>query len=347
MAPSYRVLVLSSYIYDAADANPYAKMGRRNRWFRGFVTALTRAGSGLREIDVSFVQTPREEAELAALTAGLSPPQAHLVICPGTDSALRVARHLKHLPMIYFGAHPENNGMEILLQPNVTGVRLNLPLLWTLENFRLLKALVPRLRRLYFPLNTRSAFGFDNVRQCYRAHAAEGSGFWIPGRSGWIGYRSLAFMAQMENVDYFEGPYQSAQELAVGLDASADEDAIYVGFNDSVLDDAATAELLSFVKRKRALLCWVNNPGIVEHAGLADFSSDFEAVGRVVGSLALRILKGGELPSAIPLQADPGQRLLLNLRVAREHNLEPTRDTVSRFDEVVPAVKERAVVLVN
>jgi ABC-type uncharacterized transport system substrate-binding protein len=335
---AFKVLVLSSYIYDTADANPYAKMGRRNRWFRGFVKALVKAGSGLREIDVQFQRTPTDDGELANLTATLRPSGTDLVICPGTDSAMRVARYLKDVAMIYFGAHPENNGAELLLQPNVTGVRLNLPLIWSLENFNLLKAMVPRLKRIYFPLNVRSAFGFDNVRQCYRSHWASSEDFWIPGRSSWVGYRSLHFMAQANGIEYFEGPYRSAAELASGLGASTCEDSIYVGFNDSVLDDEATSELLRFVERTRSLLCWVNNPGIIEHIGLADFSSDFESVGRAVGEVALRILKGGENPRDIPLRADPGQRLLLNLKTAATHGLVIGHEIRSRFDELVPAV---------
>jgi ABC-type uncharacterized transport system substrate-binding protein len=336
--PPYKVLVLSSYIYDEANANPYAKMGRRNGWFKGFVKSLVLRGSGLREFDVRFQATPADDGELTALTAALGPDNTHVVICPGTDSALRVARFLKHVPMIYFGAHPESNGMELLLQPNVTGVRLNLPLIWSLENFGLLKAAVPNLKRVYFPLNTRSAFGFDNVRQAYRSHRAEGGDFWIPGASPWTGYRSLHLMASALGIEYFEGPYESAQALAEGLEHSIPEDSIYVGFNDSVLDDQATAQLLRFVERKRALLCWVNNPGIIEHLGFADFSSDFEAVGRSVGALALRIARDGESPKDIPLQPDPGQRLLLNLRTAALHGLAVPGDVVSKFDEIVPAV---------
>lgn len=335
-APAYKILVLSSYIYDGTDPSPYAKMGRRNRWFRGFVTSLVSAGSGLREFDVQFRRTPADDDELAALTARLGPHDAHLVICPGTDSAMRVARHMKHIPLVYFGAHPENNGTELLLQPNVTGVRLNLPLIWSAENFGLLKALVPRLKRVYFPLNVRSAFGFDNVRQCYRAHRAGSSQFWIPGDSPWVGYRSLYFLARLSGVEYFEGPYASVRELASGLAETCCEDSIYVGFNDSVLDDDATGELLSFIDRTGSLLCWVNNPGIIEHTGLADFSSDFEAVGRSVGHVVMRIVKGGEPPSSIPLQPDPGQRLLVNLRTAARHGLEIDERLMARFDEAVP-----------
>lgn len=338
-AGKHKILVLSSYIYDSADANPYAKMGRRNKWFNGFVKSLVAAGSGLREFDVRFQKTPGDDAELASLLAGLGPTDTDLVICSGTDSALRVAHYLKHIPLVYFGAHPENNGTELLLQPNVTGIRLNLPLIWSLENFALLTALVPDLKRVYFPLNVRSAFGFENVRQVYRAHRAESSEFWIPGASPWIGYRSLHFMAQINGVQYLEGPYASAAELVAGLAASTTTDSIYVGFNDSVLDGDATGELLSFVERTGALLCWVNNPGIIEQVGLADFSSDFEAVGRTIGDVVLRIVKGGEAPSAIPLRPDPGQRLLLNLNTAAKHGLSIDRATASRFHEVVSVAR--------
>ncbi|MFL6654096.1 MAG: hypothetical protein ACJ8KA_04830, partial [Sulfurifustis sp.] len=145
MTAKYRVRVLSSYIYDDSDV-AYAHMGRRNRWVNGFVTSLVRARSGLREFDMRFQRTPKTQEELARVVSAWHDEGVQLAICPGTDSAIRLAEANDRIPMLYFGAHPENNGLELLNQANVAGIRLNLPLIWSYaDNFALLKEVMPSL----------------------------------------------------------------------------------------------------------------------------------------------------------------------------------------------------------
>ena len=235
--------VVSSYIYDQASAQPYSTMGARNRWVHGFIRTLARERSGLHEIGLQFHPAPEEDGALAELVSSLC-EQSDLLICPGTDSAMRVSRLVDDRPIVYFGAHPENNGMEILEKENVTGVRLNLPLLWSYSCFRLLRELLPDLERVYFLLNIASEFAFSNVRQAYRAHARSGGPFWIPGDSDWIGYRSVSAMAERLGVQYFEGVYEEVGQLQDGLTLSNAQNSVYVGFNDSVLNERATAVLL-------------------------------------------------------------------------------------------------------
>lgn len=335
MTTKYRVRVLSSYIYADGDL-AYAQMGRRNRWVNGFVTSLVRQRSGLRDFDLQFQRTPRTQEELVKIVEGWHADGVQLAICPGTDSAVRLAEVNDRIPMLYFGAHPENNGLELLNRPNVSGVRLNLPLIWSYaDNFALLKELMPNLERVYFALNLDSEFAFPNVKVLYRSCKQKQQGFWIDGASPYIGYRSVSFLAERAGIRYFEGPYGPIQELEQGLREADLHNAALVGFNDTVLNEGATDVLLRFSKTHEVPLFWVNNPSVIERFGVADFSSDFEAVGRVIGKLALDILREGKPINTIPLQEDPGALRTLNLKRARELGLEVSAATRAKFTEVI------------
>lgn len=335
MTAKYRVRVLSSYIYDDSDV-AYARMGQRNRWVNGFVTSLVRARSGLREFDMQFQRTPKTQEELKRVVAAWHDERVQLAICPGTDSAIRLAEVNDRIPMIYFGAHPENNGLELVNQANVTGIRLNLPLIWSYaDNFALLKEVMPNLERVYFALNLDSEFAFPNVRVIYNAFKRKHTGFWIEGHSPHIGYRSVTFLAERAGLRYFEGPYGALEELNQGLREADLRNAVLVGFNDTVLNEGATDLLLKFSDAHEVPLVWVNNPAIIERFGVADFSSDFEAIGRIVGGLALEILRDGKPIDSIPLQEDPGARRVLNLKRARALGLAVAASTRAKFHEVI------------
>jgi ABC-type uncharacterized transport system substrate-binding protein len=335
MTSQYKVRVLSSYIFEDGSA-AYGQMGRRNRWVNGFVTALVRQRSGLREFDMQFERTPRTQDELEQILQNWRREGVQLAICPGTDSAVRLAALNRSIPMLYFGAHPENNGVELIDQPNVAGIRLNLPLIWSYaDNFALLKALMPNLERVYFALNLNSEFAFPNVRVLYRAYKAQRRGFWIPGESPYIGYRSVTFLAERAGLQYLEGPYDSADELEQGLKEADLRNAALVGFNDTVLNEQATRLLLQHCEAQRVPLVWVNNPGVIERHGIADFSSDFEAVGRRVGELALGILRKDLSTEQLPLQEDPGERRTLNAKRARQLGIEVPGQLYGRFTEVI------------
>ena len=159
----HRVRVLSSYIYSGGEG-PFSSMGRRNRWFHGFVAGLIAQGSSLNDLALEFVELPRDDDGVSAVHRDAVEQQVQLVICAGTDATLRWAQACSDIPTLHFGAHPENNGLEVVLQPNVSGVRLNLPLIWSYENFSLWRALLPDLRAVYIPLNLHSEFAFPDAR---------------------------------------------------------------------------------------------------------------------------------------------------------------------------------------
>lgn len=333
---SHRVRVLSSYIY-AGDEGPFSSMGRRNRWFHGFVAGLVREGSSLNELALDFVRLPKEPAGIEAVHRECLEQQVELVICAGTDAIVRWARVCREIPSLYFGAHPENNGLEVIGQANVSGVRLNLPLIWSYRTFSLLGELVPDLRAVYIPLNLESEFAFPNVRAAYGEFRRQREGFWVPGTSGFCGHRSVQFLAERLGCDYYEGPYSSVDELLDGLGGArlrGLEGSAFVGFNDTVLMENAANRFREWCGDNGAALFWVNNWPIIAAGGVADFSSHFEEVGRLLAGQALAILRDGRPIAEVPFSEDPGECLALNLRRCAELALEVSDALRSRFQIV-------------
>ena len=313
MNAPHAVRVLSSYVYDRDDG-PHTSMGRRNRWFHGFVKSVVRGGSRLEDLDVQFDRLPDADTDVAALAARYASAGVRLVICAGTDSVVRWARADRNLATLYFGAHPENNGLEVLRRGRISGVRLNLPLIWSFENFKLLGRLLPQLEALYVPLNLRSEFAFPNVRTNYELFRSRHDGAWIEGPSSYVGHRSVQFLAERLGCRYYERPYVGLDDLKSSLEAvGGGTRSAVVGFNDTTLLDGAVDVVLEVTGAAGLPLFWVNNYPIIEAGGVADFSSDFERVGQALGRMALRILRDGVPPDEVPFEEDPGQRLGLNL----------------------------------
>lgn len=333
---THRVRVLSSYIY-AVDEGPYSAMGRRNRWFHGFVAELIAHGLSLNDFDIEFLQLPQDLGDLERLCRELDEQQVQLVICGGTDAIVRWTRVCDHIPALYFGAHPENNGMEIVRRPGVGGVRLNLPLIWSYDNFSLLRELMPNIRAVYIPLNLQSEFVFPNVRAVFEQFRHGHDRFWIPGTSGWCGHRSVQFLAERLGCEYYEGPYSSVDELIAGLDEANPENAAFVGFNDTVLMKNAANRFRTWCAEHGVALFWVNNWPIVSSdvaGGVADFSSDFERVGRLLARQTLATLREGRTVGEVGFAEDPGQRLGLNLQRCADLHLNVSDSLRMRFQVV-------------
>ena len=330
----YRVRVVSSYIYEQSDV-PHAAMGRRNKWVKGFVSTLIDEGASLRDFDLQFKQLPRLIDEVASLSQAFMEDNVELVICAGTDSIVRWAKVNNTIPTFYFGAHPENNGLDIIKQENITGVRLNLPLVWRFQNFSILKELVPKLENIYIPLNLGSEFAFPNVRVNYQLFREIEKERWIAGQSSYAGHRSIHFLAERISCQYYEGPYLTLEELEECLDQINPDHSVIVGFNDTVLLDGAVNLILSFVRKKGIPLFWVNNLPIIEAGGIADFSSDFESVGKLLGAMSLQLLRDKISVQEIRYQEDPGEKFSINLRGCKELAISVSPQLLDQFHIII------------
>jgi ABC-type uncharacterized transport system substrate-binding protein len=335
MPAPHRVRVLSSYIYDDPTDVPYREMGRKNRWFHGFVKTLTRTGSSLRDFDIRFVRLPPPPDDLARLAVEFESERVDLLICAGTDAVLRWVSAGRTIPVLYFGAHPENHGLDVAARDYVSGVRLNLPLVWSPENFALIHELVAEVRDVFVPLNLDSPFAFPGVRTNFELFRRRGAGAWISAPSTYLGYRSVSFLARCLGCGYHEAPFAGLDELERCLREipSGSTNAI-VGFNDIVLLEGAVDRLLAFVRARRMPLFWINNASVVQAGGVADFSSDFEKVGERLGEMSLAILRDRTPMCTIPFEADQGERFTLNLRRCAELGITPGDGVRARFHAV-------------
>jgi hypothetical protein len=335
MTRPYRVRVLSSYIYGQEDI-PHRRMGRENRWFHGFVRSLTRNGSGLNDFDLDFVRLPQPPATLHDQVKAFLESGVQLLICPGTDAVLRWSAECRDIPTLYFGAHPDNHGLEVITHGHASGIRLNLPLIWSFENFCLIQALLPDVRDIFIPLNLRSAFAFPDVRANYELCRRQHGTAWITGPSSHLGYRSVYFLAQRLGCRYHEGPFVDLEELSRLLrEIPPGIASALVGFNDLLLRDGVLDVILEIVRDRQLPLFWINNVPVVKAGGVADFSSDFEKVGERLGEMALQVLRD-EIPiSTIPLAEDQGERLTLNRQRVEELGITVGEDVRKRFHRVL------------
>ena len=335
MSPTpYHVRVVSSYIYEQSN-DLYTSIGKHYNWVRGFVSTLLGEGSSLTDFDLQFRQLPYSMDEVASLSQAFTADNVDLVICAGADSVIRWAKVNNTIPTFYFGAHPENNGLDIIQQENITGVRLNLPLIWCFRNFSLLRELMPELENIYIPLNLGSEFAFPNIRVNYQLFRELRKEYWIIGQSPYIGHRSVHFLAERLGCQYYEGPYLTLEELEECLDQMNFERSAIVGFNDTVLLDGAVNLILHFVRQKAIPLFWVNNLPIIEAGGVADFSSDFESVGKLLGAMSLRLLRDKTLVQEIGYQTDPGEKFGINLRRCEELSITVSPQLLDRFHTIV------------
>jgi hypothetical protein len=335
MTPPFRVRVLSSYIYDRENV-PHRQMGRDNRWFHGFVRSLTRNGSGLHDFDLEFVRLPHPPATLEEMVHAFVRRGVQLVICPGTDAVLRWSEVCRDIPTFYFGAHPENHGLEVTTQRHVSGIRLNLPLIWSFQNFSLIRALLPDVRDVFIPLNLSSPFAFPGVRANYELSRRRQRPAWITGPSGHLGYRSVYFLASQLGCRYHEGPFADLAELSGMLrEIPSGTASALVGFNDLLLCDEALDLVLKIVRDRHLPLFWINNVPIVKAGGVADFSSDFEKVGERLGDMSLQLLRDDVSIGAIPFADDPGERFTLNLQQCEQLRITVGEETRKRFHRIL------------
>ena len=335
MKSRHAVRVLSSFIY-GDEAIPHQRMGRDNRWFHGFTKGLLKNGLNLSSLDIRFVRAPFTQGAMSNIAAEFKSENVRLVICPGTDAVIRWKRANVSIATLYFGAHPENNGLELLEQPNIGGVRLNLPLIWSMKNFSLLKELMPRLQRIYIPINLTSEFAFPNVRVNYAIFRRLNRGFWIPGHETYIGHRSVTALADAIGCQYFEGPYSDLTELTKGLaEIPLNWQSAIVGFNDSALMNGSVNVFLETSAINDLPLFWINNASIVRTGGVADFSSDFQKIGYLLGEMAARLLAAGTKSQEISFAPDPGELFTLNLARCQQLGITVTEQLASRFHRVV------------
>lgn len=327
-----KIRVLSSYIY-RKGSGPHEEMGKENKWFNGFVKQLVRNGYSLNDVDVNFVSLSSNRENDINVKRRFNDEGVSLVICPGTDAVVRWSKIESSIPTMYFGAHPENNGLELSRQINVCGVRLNLPLIWSSKNFSIIKKVLPGVDALYCPLNLESEFAFDNVRELFNAYRQRNDKSWIPHGSHYIGHRSISFLAEGIGCHYHEAPFIGLDEFKKALNAiPTSRNVAIIGFNDIALLPGAVNSIEKYVTENDIPLLWINNSPIISACGVVDYSSDFYRVGIKIGEIALKILTENATPNSIGLVEDQGEKTAINLKRCAELGIKVPEDVVALFD---------------
>ena len=325
-----RIAVLNSY-------NLPPVFGRDTLRIRGFVERL--AAAGLREgRDFELIVVDEEERDAMAeaarrLAVDVNAGGVDLFYAIGTPNAVAAADATSEIPIVYFGAHPEGIADTTCAAPNVTGKIFALPFTGSYKNFRIVRTLLPRIRRVWVPFFEGTVFVRPEMRELHR-RAAERAGrrVWLSGRDGTesqIGFKTLAGLGYVVDLEYRELVYTDVAELDAALDEVDPRDGLVMPYNENFHCPGAVERLLE-AGRQGLPMIWNNNAQIATRGILAGIGADWTLLGRQSGDAAARILNGTP-PAAIPRELHPNQVGWINLDAAERLGLAPSGDVLAYF----------------
>jgi len=228
-----------------------------------------------------------------------------LLFSGGTPACAMLQRVLdetgERRPVVYFGAHPIDGAHEVALddclRDDTAGVRIELPLTYTPQNFTILRRLFPDLERVHIPFARSTAFCHRAMGERYdRVTAARGPRAWAKGDE--VGFRSLRDLAWVIDADYDEYPLRSADDLEAALGAipprAIDEPMrdVVVAFNDTYHVAGSPHALLRWSHASNVPLVWVNNASMVPAGAVADFCNPFQRVAAHAATYVKEFLTG-------------------------------------------------------
>ena len=235
------------------------------------------------------------------------------VIVVATTVQLEAAKAAtQSIPIVfYIGSDPVENGFVASLNRpggNITGI-FNLNSTMTGKRVEVLRELVPSLTKFAFLTNPR-----DLTLSKLETRAAQAA-------ADSLGLNLLIVNAY--NLDELEAAFEtSLRESAGGM---------VVGSN---------AQFFSFPTQLATLTARYGLPTIyvedrpVREGGLVSYGVDQEAVRRLLGNYAGRILKG-EKPADIPVQQATKTMLVINLKTAKTMGITVSTPLLGRADEVI------------
>ena len=171
-----RLGVLTSYNY--TEISPHESTN-----VKGLVAGLQEQGLVLnRDYQLAISHTDSLSEHAVAVERWLR-EGIDLVFSGGSPGA-KVAREAfdatgLSVPLVYYGAHPSNLelqvGLDECLRANTACVRIELPLVYSHRNFRLLRMLFPALQRVHMPFARHTVFCHREMAKRYdRCFATKG-----------------------------------------------------------------------------------------------------------------------------------------------------------------------------
>lgn len=325
-----RVLILNSYTLTGRPALEQLRL-------RSFLSGLADRGYRLGvNIEIEVLDS-NDLAELEDRLVAALRCRPDLIHAVGTPNALLAAKWSGDVPIVYYGAHPEQVAAAECSSPKMRGVKLTLPFTSNYKNYRFLRKLLPEARCVYVPFFEHTVFCTEPIRQKHRQfrRGARGSP-WVPMDSEFIGYRSLAALNDIIGLEYKELVYWDAQDLEAALQTVDPRGAVLMPYNDSVYCAGVPHMLTRFGVEAGVPLIWNNNPEATHIGALAAICGCFEEAGRICGWQAAHVLDSGST-SGVESQTSTRTWASLNLERAAELNLNPSDEVLSYFQELIPA----------
>lgn len=260
---------------------------------------------------------------------------ADLIHAVGTPNAAIAAKFTKDIPIVYYGAHPEDVGAMECQTYNSCGVILTLPFTCNYKNFRFVKKILPDLQNVYVPFYEKTIFCPEIVKKKYRTfRSKDNDPAWVEMESDYIGYRSLAGLCYITGVNYFEFVYRNIEELSAVLGLMNPESSLIMTYNDSIYCSLSPEVICKSSLKKGIPLIWNNNPEATQIGALAAIAGCFKEAGYVTGIMAGKIFKGIH-PSDIGYQMSTHSYASINLKTAKNFDLEFPREVLDYFDEII------------
>jgi ABC-type uncharacterized transport system substrate-binding protein len=323
-----RIVILNSYTLTDKEA---AGMVRIKYFFKALEQEGYREGEN---IGVEFIDS-NDLGEIQTKLGRIKQSDIRLIHAVGSPNAAIAAQYTEEIPVVYYGAHPDDVGREACQKKNCCGMELTLPFSAHYKNFRFIKRLIPGVKNIYVPFFEKTLFCPGPMKEKYetfRETVAQPA--WQPHDSPFIGYRSLAGLCYIIGVNYFEFLYRGIDELAGALASIEPECSLIMPYNDSVYCKDAPAMLLETSLKKKIPLVWNNNPEAAQLGAVAAIAGCFKESGSVNGAMAGKILNGA-LPTDLGFQVSSRSYSSVNIATAAHFGIQLSQDVVDYFDEVL------------
>lgn len=174
------------------------------------------------------------------------------------------------------------------------------------KRLELFKELVPNLKRVIFPYNDPKTTGIEKMKEA----------------------------ASVLKIEFFDKRVLSPEELDLFLDSlTFKENDGFLRATDSTVS-VRLKKIVDLTLKKKIPLAGTNINDVKEGA-LMSYGANYFEIGQQSANLVHKILIRGERPADIPVELPRRYELAINLNTAREINLSPDPDFLSKVDVII------------
>lgn len=324
-----RIIILHSYSLGDRDPYDFVRV-------KSFLKGLEEEGY---RKDENFIIDMIDSNDLYFLKSQLDARKKDpidLIHAVGTPNAAIATEFSHRIPIVYYGAHPEDVGKKECRRGNICGMVLTLPFTASYKNFRFVRKLLPSVRNIYVPFYQGTIFCHPEMKEKYQAYRRNnGEPGWVEADSDYIGYKALAGLCYIIGLNYHEYLYRDIAELRRMLSLIQPEESMIMPYNDSVYCSQAPRHLCTMSNELNVPLLWNNNPEATRIGALAAVAGCFEEAGTETGRMAGRVLNG-ETPAQIGFKVSTRSYASINLNVANDMGIDFPGNVLDYFNEILP-----------